>query len=120
MQRCAAHVRAPSAPVEKTAADVAADRKEDRLLTDPVAAYAERHDALVNSLTRLRNAELKRTDRLEPWSAEPPVLEVKDLCIQFPRYGDVNVVDHLNFSVRPGRRWGSSASPAAASRRRRT
>ena len=101
-----AMVAAPTAPVEKTAADVAADRKEDRLLTDPVAAYAEQHDALVDSLTKLRNAELKRTDRLEPWSTEPPVLEVKDLCIQFPRYGDVNVVDHLNFSVRPGETMG--------------
>lgn len=101
-----AMVAAPSAPVEKTAADVAADRKEDRLLTDPVAAYAEQHDALVDSLTKLREAELKRTDRLEPVSTEAPVLEVKDLCIQFPRYGNVNVVDHLNFSVRPGETMG--------------
>lgn len=97
-----AMVAAPTAPVAKSAADADAARKEDRILTDPVAAYKEQHDALVESLAKLREAELKRTDRLQPTSTEPPVIEVKDLCIQFPRYGSVNVVDHLSFSVRPG------------------
>lgn len=101
-----AMVAAPSAPVSKSAADAEADRKEDRILTDPVAAYKHQHEALVESLTKLREAELKRTDRLQPMSEEPPVIEVKDLCIQFPRYGEVNVVDHLSFSVRPGETMG--------------
>lgn len=101
-----AMVAAPTAPVAKTAADADAARKEDRILTDPVAAYNEQHDALVESLAKLREAELKRTDRLQPTSTEPPVIEVKDLCIQFPRYGSVNVVDHLSFSVRPGETMG--------------
>lgn len=101
-----AMVAAPTAPVAKSAADVDAARKEDRILTDPVAAYNEQHDALVESLAKLREAELKRTDRLQPTSTEPPVIEVKDLCIQFPRYGSVNVVDHLSFSVRPGETMG--------------
>ena len=101
-----AMVAAPTAPVAKTAADADAARKEDRILTDPVAAYKEQHDALVESLAKLREAELKRTDRLQPTSTEPPVIEVKDLCIQFPRYGSVNVVDHLGFSVRPGETMG--------------
>ena len=101
-----AMVAAPTAPVAKTAADADAARKEDRILTDPVAAYKEQHDALVESLAKLREAELKRTDRLQPTSTEPPVIEVKDLCIQFPRYGSVNVVDHLSFSVRPGETMG--------------
>ncbi|KXA18793.1 dipeptide/oligopeptide/nickel ABC transporter permease/ATP-binding protein [Gardnerella vaginalis] len=101
-----AMVAAPTAPVAKTAADAEAARKEDRILTDPVAAYEEQHDALVESLAKLRAAELKRTDRLQPTSTEPPVIEVKDLCIQFPRYGSVNVVDHLSFSVRPGETMG--------------
>ena len=101
-----AMVAAPTAPVAKTAADAEAARKEDRILTDPVAAYKEQHDALVESLAKLRAAELKRTDRLQPTSTEPPVIEVKDLCIQFPRYGSVNVVDHLSFSVRPGETMG--------------
>ncbi len=101
-----AMVAAPTAPVAKTAADADAARKEDRILTDPVAAYKEQHDALVESLAKLREAELRRTDRLQPTSTEPPVIEVKDLCIQFPRYGSVNVVDHLSFSVRPGETMG--------------
>lgn len=101
-----AMVAAPTAPVSKTAADADAARKEDRILTDPVAAYKEQHAALVESLAKLREAELKRTDRLQPTSTEPPVIEVKDLCIQFPRYGSVNVVDHLSFSVRPGETMG--------------
>ncbi|RFT23567.1 ABC transporter [Bifidobacteriaceae bacterium GH022] len=101
-----AMVAAPTAPVAKSAADADAARKEDRILTDPVAAYKEQHDALVESLAKLREAELKRTDRLRPTSTEPPVIEVKDLCIQFPRYGSVNVVDHLSFSVRPGETMG--------------
>lgn len=101
-----AMVAAPTAPVAKSAADADAARKEDRILTDPVAAYKEQHDALVESLAKLREAELKRTDRLQPASTEPPVIEVKDLCIQFPRYGSVNVVDHLSFSVRPGETMG--------------
>ncbi|MDK7189248.1 ABC transporter [Gardnerella vaginalis] len=101
-----AMVAAPTAPVAKSAADADAARKEDRILTDPVAAYNEQHDALVESLAKLREAELKRTDRLQPTSTEPPVIEVKDLCIQFPRYGSVNVVDHLSFSVRPGETMG--------------
>lgn len=101
-----AMVAAPTAPVAKSAADADAARKEDRILTDPVAAYKEQHDALVESLAKLREAELKRTDRLQPTSTEPPVIEVKNLCIQFPRYGSVNVVDHLSFSVRPGETMG--------------
>ena len=101
-----AMVAAPTAPVSKTAADADAARKEDRILTDPVAAYKEQHAALVESLAKLRQAELKRTDRLQPMSTEPPAIEVKDLCIQFPRYGNVNVVDHLSFSVRPGETMG--------------
>ena len=101
-----AMVAAPTAPVAKSAADADAARKEDRILTDPVAAYKEQHDALVESLAKLREAELKRTDRLQPTSTESPVIEVKDLCIQFPRYGSVNVVDHLSFSVRPGETMG--------------
>lgn len=47
-----AMVAAPTAPVAKSAADADAARKEDRILTDPVAAYKEQHDALVESLAK--------------------------------------------------------------------
>lgn len=103
-----AMVAAPSAPIEKDDTQAAADRKEDLILTDPVAAYREQADSLAASLAKLREAELKRTDRFEPnpYSDAAPVIEVKDLCIKFPRHGDVNVVDHLSFSVRPGETMG--------------
>ena len=35
---------------------------------------------------------MKRTDRFEPKSTEPPVIEVKDLCIKFPRHGAIPYV----------------------------
>lgn len=31
---------------------------------------------------------------------------MKDLCIKFPRHGDVNVVDHVSFVVRPRQTMG--------------
>jgi peptide/nickel transport system permease protein len=36
----------------------------------------------------------------------PPILEVKNLCIKFPRHGDINVVDNLSFVVRPRQTMG--------------
>ena len=101
-----AMVAAPTAPIEETDEDKEAKREEDRLLVDPVAAYAAQRESLEESLAKLREAEMKRTDRFEPKSTEPPVIEVKDLCIKFPRHGDVNVVDHVSFSVRPGETMG--------------
>lgn len=101
-------VSAPSAPMVKSSVDAAKARKEDLLLTDPVAAYAAQHDTLVNSLAQLKEAEAQRTDRFIPRGPESgePVIEVKDLCISFPRHGDVNVVDHVSFYVRPGETMG--------------
>lgn len=101
-----AMVAAPTAAAPSEPVDVQARRKEDRLLTDPVAAYREQADSLAASLAALREAELRRHDRFEPTSTEAPVLEVKDLCIRFPRHGDVDVVDHVSFSVRPGETMG--------------
>ncbi|GAA1757403.1 dipeptide/oligopeptide/nickel ABC transporter permease/ATP-binding protein [Agromyces humatus] len=53
-------------------------------------------------LDQLRHREQERHDRLVYSSDAPPLLEVQDLCISFPRHGDVDVVDHVNFTVRPG------------------
>ncbi|MFC0265731.1 dipeptide/oligopeptide/nickel ABC transporter permease/ATP-binding protein [Alloscardovia macacae] len=101
-------VSAPSAPVVKNAVDAEQARKEDLLLADPVAAYEAQHESLVKSLEQLKEAESKRTDRFVPVGeqAGEPVIEVKDLCISFPRHGDVNVVDHVSFYVRPGETMG--------------
>ncbi|GAA1797503.1 dipeptide/oligopeptide/nickel ABC transporter permease/ATP-binding protein [Agromyces neolithicus] len=53
-------------------------------------------------LSELRDREQARSDRLVYSSDAPPLLDVQDLCISFPRHGDVDVVDHVNFTVRPG------------------
>ncbi|TCD54267.1 dipeptide/oligopeptide/nickel ABC transporter permease/ATP-binding protein [Alloscardovia theropitheci] len=101
-------VSAPSAPITKSEEDAQQARKEDLILADPVAAYETQHESLVKSLEQLKAAELKRTDRFVPVGekAGEPVIEVKDLCISFPRHGDVNVVDHVSFYVRPGETMG--------------
>ena len=95
-----AMVAAPTGPV------IAEHREEDQLLTDPVKAYATQHDALVDRLTRLAEVEKGRTDRYAPAPGTTPLLEVRDLCIKFPRHGDVNVVDHVSFSVAAGETMG--------------
>ena len=96
-------VAAPTANVE---ANNDSTREEDRILADPVSAYKAQAPALASALTALRDVELQRTDRHKPDYDVKPLLEVKDLCIRFPRHGDVDVVDHVSYSVRPGQTMG--------------
>ncbi|WP_447943338.1 dipeptide/oligopeptide/nickel ABC transporter permease/ATP-binding protein [Microbacterium aurum] len=83
--------------------DVAAD-----LPTVPIAdehavvAAATAVVPLEKRLLLLREREFARNDRLVYTSDAAPLLDVQDLCISFPRHGDVDVVDHVSFSVRPG------------------
>lgn len=98
-------VAAPSnapAKVEQTSAE----READRLLVDPVAAYAAQKESLEGRLAALKEVEEQRTDRFVPLGEGPALLAVKDLCVKFPRHGEVNVVDHVSFSVRPGQTMG--------------
>jgi len=97
---------APSAPVAAADDNLATAREADRLVADPRLAHAAQAASLKQRLDMLREIELKRTDRFEASSDEPPILEVKDLCIKFPRHGDVNVVDHVSFVVRPRQTMG--------------
>ncbi|NLG21249.1 MAG: dipeptide/oligopeptide/nickel ABC transporter permease/ATP-binding protein [Actinomycetales bacterium] len=63
---------------------------------------------LDDSLDALRVAEERRGDRLvyEDTAAEP-LLEVRNLSIAFPEaHGDVDIVDDVSFSVRPGETMG--------------
>ena len=57
---------------------------------------------LADRLADLRQRELARTDRLVYSGDDAPLLDVQDLCISFPRHGDVDVVDHVSFTVRAG------------------
>ncbi|XCB29286.1 dipeptide/oligopeptide/nickel ABC transporter permease/ATP-binding protein [Arcanobacterium hippocoleae] len=85
-----------------------ADREADALLLDPRRAYAAQAQSLQARLDALRNVETQRTDRFsaDKFAAAAPLLEVKNLSIKFPRHGNVNVVDNVSFSVRPGETMG--------------
>ena len=76
------------------------------MVADPTLAYAAQAEMLTKRLDALRKVELVRTDRFPARTDVPPILEVKDLCIKFPRHGDVNVVDHVSFVVRPRQTMG--------------
>ena len=58
-------------------------------------------------LAALAGAEASRGGRLVYTGDAAPLLEVKELSIRFPEaHGDVDVVDHVSFSVRPGETMG--------------
>ncbi len=93
-------------PVAKGDDKLATDREADLLVSDPKLAYKMQNELLCERLAMLRETENKRTDRFSAKTDVPPSLEVKDLCIRFPRHGEVNVVDHLSFVVRPRQTMG--------------
>lgn len=100
-----AMVAAPKTAVaDKPRTDV--EREADRLLIDPVAAYAAQRESLQARLDALKNVEESRTDRFTKKGSGTPLLEVKDLSIKFPRHGDVAVVDNVSFTVHSGETMG--------------
>lgn len=89
----------------------AAERADGRLVEDagpiitvanPVLEATTTVVPLEERLQALRSTELARTDRLVLDTHAAPLLEVQNLSISFPRHGDVNVVDNVSFTVRPG------------------
>ena len=96
-----------ASPRIKTRVNVQAD--EDALKGEDasagiVASYASQRESLDSRLAALASAEAARGDRLVYATPDAaPLLEVKNLSIQFPEaHGEVNVVDNVSFSVRPG------------------
>ncbi|WP_150954919.1 dipeptide/oligopeptide/nickel ABC transporter permease/ATP-binding protein [Microbacterium testaceum] len=65
-------------------------------------AAAAQAASLAQRLDDLRDRELARGERMPYNSDAAPLLEVRGLSIGFPRHGDVNVVDDVSFTVRPG------------------
>lgn len=94
------------APVAAGDDKLNAEREADRLVADPKLAYAAQAEMLEKRLAQLREMEAKRNDRFPAKTDVPPILEVKNLCIRFPRHGDVNVVDNVSFVVRPRQTMG--------------
>ena len=95
---------APRAKSAVTAAVAAADQAVAPAAAPAASptAPAEAVIPLADRLAELRRVELSRTDRLVLETAAPPLLEVRNLSIGFPRYGLVDIVDNISFSVRPG------------------
>lgn len=92
----------PGVMVASDDEDVESRRADDILASDPVRAYAEQAESLNRRLAALREVELQRTDRHVPDLSVKPLLQVKNLSIQFDTHGDVKVVDNVSFEVRPG------------------
>lgn len=92
----------PGAMVASDDEGVESRRADDILASDPVRAYAEQAESLNRRLAALREVELQRTDRHVPDLSVKPLLQVKNLSIQFDTHGDVKVVDNVSFEVRPG------------------
>src|SRR5699024_5146328 len=96
-----AMVAAPTGPA-KTKPSKNVEREQDKLLADSAAAHEAQKESLDNRLAELKRVETLRSDRQVAPDASPVLLEVKNLCIKFPRHGDVNVVDNVSFTVRKG------------------
>lgn len=97
---------APKAAIKASDSDLNSDREADRLVANPVLAYQAQAASLEERLAQLKIVESQRTDRAASNITAEPILEVKNLCIKFPRHGDVNVVDNVSFRVRPHQTMG--------------
>ena len=97
---------APKAAIKASDSDLNSDREADRLVANPVLAYQAQAASLEERLAQLKIVESQRTDRAASNITAEPILEVKNLCIKFPRHGDVNVVDNVSFKVRPHQTMG--------------
>ncbi|MDN5725638.1 MAG: dipeptide/oligopeptide/nickel ABC transporter permease/ATP-binding protein [Propionibacteriales bacterium] len=95
------HVEVDDKIDQTTAAVTAVDHLQEAPIAGTIVPLADR-------LAELRAVELRRTDRLVlPAPDTAPILEVKDLTIAFPdAHGDVDIVDQVSFSVRPGETMG--------------
>ena len=99
-------IAAPKSAAKPSDANLGTQREADRFVTDPALAYKAQAETLAARLAQLKAVETERTDRSAAEKPEKPVLEVRDLCIKFPRHGDVDVVDRVGFSVGPRQTMG--------------
>ena len=65
------------------------------------------HQVLESSLAALHAKESERVREMHGDADAPPLLEVRDLRVAFPdAHGDVDIVDGVSFTVRPGETMG--------------
>lgn len=92
---------------ERSEAEPSVD--EDSAIAEDVLGATDADTArqvLHDSLRRLREAEQARGERPAP-ATGAPILEVRNLRVAFPEaHGDVDIVDDVSFSVRPGETMG--------------
>lgn len=90
--------------IDVASVDAAIDALEttNKVVAAPDELAAQKVVSLQQRLDELRRVELARTDRPRYEGDKPPLLEVRNLSIAFPRHGSVNVVDNVSFAVRPG------------------
>jgi len=100
-----AMVAAPSGK-KLDSAKPADSSEQDEENAKTIALYDEQARTLQERIAELQQVEEGRSDRFDRTSEEAPLLEVRDLSIAFPRHGDVNVVDKVSFTVRPGETMG--------------
>lgn len=97
---------APKSAVNVDADDLVGSREADKMVADPKLAYAAQATSLSARLAELKEVEQHRTDRFMAHTEVDPILVVEDLSIAFPRHGDVDVIDHVSFVVRPRQTMG--------------
>ncbi|MDQ2782036.1 MAG: dipeptide/oligopeptide/nickel ABC transporter permease/ATP-binding protein [Actinomycetota bacterium] len=98
-------VAEPFTPSDQ-AADVSQAEEDDLVRSDGLV-LADGGIALRDRLAELREAELRRSDRLVYTGDAAPILQVRNLSIAFPEaHGDVDIVDNVSFDVRPGETMG--------------
>ncbi|ACU94380.1 ABC-type dipeptide/oligopeptide/nickel transport system, ATPase component [Cryptobacterium curtum DSM 15641] len=97
---------APKSAVNIDADDLVGSREADKMVADPKLAYAAQATSLSARLAELKEVEQHRTDRFMAHTEVDPILVVEDLSIAFPRHGDVDVIDHVSFVVRPRQTMG--------------
>lgn len=97
---------APKAAVKVDANALTASREADKMVVDPKLAYRAQAESLAARLADLKAMENRRSDRFSAHTEVEPILKVEDLSIAFPRHGEVNVIDHISFVVRPRQTMG--------------
>ncbi len=97
----------PELEEDEDTAELVANSGVKTDMIDEADISTERSVPLSTRLSALEVVERARHDRLVYTGDEKPILEVRNLSIAFPEaHGDVDIVDQVSFTVRPGETMG--------------